>query len=57
MRLNWLKDAANADGTAMSEDERREAVDGMPYEEWKAKYQREASPEPFEAMKKVHPGH
>ena len=52
----WLKDAADAKGAAMTRDESREAVYGMPYEEWKAKYQREASAEQLDAMKKVHPG-
>jgi hypothetical protein len=54
---NWLKDAADANGAPMSKEESREAVYGMPYEEWKTKHQREASPEQSEAMKKVHPGH
>ena len=53
---NWLKDAADSKGLPMSKDESREAVYGMPYEEWKAKHQSEASPEQMEAMKKVHPG-
>src|SRR5215813_14731329 len=42
---NWLKDAADAGGVALSKDESREAVYGMPYETWKEKYQRPASPE------------
>ena len=42
---NWLKDAADAAGVAMSKDDSREAVYGMPYETWKAKHQREATPE------------
>ena len=54
---NWLKDAADAQGVALSKDESREAVYGMPYEDWKAKYQGAASPEQLAAMKKVHPGH
>jgi len=54
---NWLKDAADASGVALSRDESREAVYGMPYETWKEKYQRPASPEQIAAMKKVHPGH
>ena len=41
---NWLKEAADAGHVAMTKDESRELVYGMPYEEWKAKYQREASP-------------
>lgn len=55
---NWLKDAADAKGVALSKDESREAVYGMPYETWKAKYQGTATPEQVEAMKKVQPhGH
>ena len=52
---NWLKDAADAQGVAMSRDESREAIYGMPYESWKAKYQGPASPEQLAAMKKAHP--
>src|SRR5436309_14850375 len=40
---NWMKDAADAKGLAMTKDASREAVYGMPYEEWKAKFQNEAS--------------
>ena len=55
---NWMKDAADAKGVPLTKDESREAIYGMPYEEWKAKYQGQASPEQLEAMKKVHPhGH
>ena len=54
---NWLKDAADAQGVPLSKDESREAVYGMPYETWKAKYQGTATSEQIEAMKKVHPGH
>ncbi len=51
---NWLKDAADAKGLPMSKDESREAVYGMPFEEWKAKHQKEASPAQLDAMKKSH---
>jgi uncharacterized protein len=54
---NWMKDAADAKGVGLSRDESREAVYGMPYEEWKAKHQGAATPEQLAAMKKVHPGH
>jgi len=55
---NWLKEAADAQGVALSKDESREAVYGMPYETWKAKHQGTATPEQLETMKKVHPhGH
>jgi hypothetical protein len=54
---NWLKDAADEKGVAMTKDESREAVYGMPYEAWKSKYQGTASPEQMAALKKSHEGH
>ena len=42
---NWMKEAADAEGVAMSKEESRELIYGMPYEEWRKKYQREASQE------------
>ena len=54
---NWLKDAADDKGVALSKDESREAVYGMPYETWKAKHQSEATPAQAEALKKSHAGH
>src|ERR687883_86562 len=49
---NWMKEAADAIGVALSRDESREAVYGMPYDEWKAKYQKDASPEQKAAFDK-----
>ncbi len=49
---NWMKDAAGEKGVALSKDESREAVYGMPYEEWKKLYQREASAEQKAAFAK-----
>ena len=54
---NWLKEAADAKGAAMTKDESREAVYGMPYESWKVKRQGEATPEQLAAMKKNPGGH
>jgi hypothetical protein len=54
---NWLKEAADAQGVAMSKDDSREAVYGMPYEAWKAAHQREASPEQMRELQNSHPGH
>ena len=51
---NWLKDAADEKGVALTRDESREAVYGMSYETWKTKYQGTASPEQMAAMKKAH---
>src|SRR5437660_6064391 len=50
---NWMKDAADAKGVAMSKDESRKIVYGMPYDEWRAKYQKEASPEQKAALDKA----
>jgi uncharacterized protein len=49
---NWMKDAADAEGLPMSKDESRQLVYGMPYDEWRAKYQREATPEQRAAFDK-----
>ena len=54
---NWMKEEADAKGIAVSKDESREAVYGMPYEAWKAKYQGSATPEQLAAMKKAQSGH
>ena len=40
---NWMKDAADEKGLPMTKDESREIVYGMPYDEWRAKHQKEAS--------------
>jgi uncharacterized protein len=48
---NWMKDAADAAGVPMTKDASRELVYGMPYEDWKAKHQKEASSEQIAAMK------
>ena len=53
---NWMKEEADAKGMAVSKDESREAVYGMPYETWKSKYQGTASPEQLAAMKKAQAG-
>ena len=51
---NWMKEEADAKGVAVSRDESREAVYGMPYEDWKAKHQSEASPAQKAALEKSH---
>jgi len=40
----WYKAAADDKGLELSLDDAREVVYGMPYAEWKAQYQTEASP-------------
>lgn len=53
----WYLAAAKKRGVDMDYDEARRAVYGMPYEEWKPKYQTEASPaqqEKYEQTKPLH---
>ena len=50
----WYQEAANERGIEMSKDEGREAFYGMPFSEWKAKHQTEASPAAQEAFKESH---
>ena len=40
---NWYREAAEAEGLALSKDQSREIVYGMPYAEWQALSQTEAS--------------
>jgi hypothetical protein len=42
---NWMQDAAKAKGLDLTKDQAREHVYGMPFEQWKAQYQREATAE------------
>lgn len=42
---NWLVEAAAAKGEVLKKNVARAEIYGMPYEVWKALYQREASPE------------
>lgn len=41
----WLKAAADDNGVTLTLDQAREEVYGMPYADWKAQYQQEASAE------------
>jgi uncharacterized protein len=41
----WYRAAAEEKGVGMSDPEAREIVYGMPYDEWRKKYQKEASAE------------
>ena len=50
---NWYLDAANEKGLGLEKEDVREIVYGMPYSEWKDKYQSEASAEQVQAFKEV----
>ena len=51
---NWMKDAADATGVPLTKDQSREIVYGMPYDEWRARNQKEATPEQKAAFEKSH---
>lgn len=54
---NWYKDAADAQGVALTKDQSREHVYGMPYEDWKQRYQAEATDEQLKRLKEAEGGH
>jgi hypothetical protein len=54
---NWMKDAADAKGVPMTKEQSREIVYGMPYDEWRAKYQKEASAAQKAAFEKASQKH
>lgn len=51
----WYKAAADERGVELELEAAREAVYGMPYAEWKSRYQREASPEQLASFEKNKP--
>ena len=51
----WYGEAAAEQGVEMSKDEAREAFYGMPYGEWREKYQTEATDEQKAAFAKAAP--
>ncbi len=50
----WYQEAANERGIEMTKDEGREVFYGMPFSEWKAKYQTDASPDAKAAFDASH---
>ena len=53
----WYMAAAKEKGIELSYDEAREVVYGMPFEEWKKTYQKEASPEQLQKFEETKPLH
>jgi hypothetical protein len=54
---DWFREAAESAGQPIGKDAAREAIYGMPFAEWKAKYQSEATPEQlaaFDAAQRKH---
>lgn len=54
---DWYREAAEAAGQSMDKEQARERVYGMPFAQWKAKHQKDATPEQlaaFEATQNKH---
>ena len=54
---NWYQEAAAEKELDIYKSAARELVYGMPYEEWKTRYQSDASDEQKAKFKESHPGH
>ena len=52
---NWYQEAAAARGLTLAKNDAREIVYGMPYAEWQARYQMDATPEKRAAFEKNRP--
>ena len=55
---DWYREAAAERGVALDKEAARERIYGMPFAEWKALHQREATPAQlaaFEATQRAHP--
>lgn len=53
----WYQEAVAEQGGNLDKAEAREIVYGMPFDEWKAKYQIEATPQQQAAFEKAAPDH
>jgi hypothetical protein len=54
---NWYREAAEDRGIALSKDDSRAIIYGMPYAEWQTRYQTEAGPDKLAAFDKNRPQH
>jgi uncharacterized protein len=50
---DWYREAAEERGLAMSRDEARQFIYGEPFDDWKARHQREATPAQLDAFAKA----
>jgi hypothetical protein len=53
----WYRESAEERGIPLADPDAREIVYGMPFKEWQAKYQKEATAEQKAAFAKANPGH
>ena len=52
---NWYKDAANEKGIALDKLQAREIIYGMPFDEWRERYQTEATSDQKAAFERSKP--
>jgi hypothetical protein len=50
----WYREAAEAQGVTLSDAAARETVYGMPYDQWKAQYQKDSTPAQQAAFDATH---
>ncbi len=53
----WYREEAAEKGITIADPDAREIVYGMPYKEWQAKHQKQASAEQTAALAQSNPGH
>ncbi|TCZ52960.1 DUF1244 domain-containing protein [Roseicella aquatilis] len=53
----WYREGAEARGIALADPDAREIIYGMPYKEWQARHQTEATPEQKARFAAANPGH
>jgi hypothetical protein len=54
---DWYREAATERGIEMGKDQAREIVYGMPFAEWKARHQKDATPEQLAAFEAAQTRH
>ena len=53
----WYQEAATEKGLDLGKEDAREIIYGMPYSEWRDKYQKEASQESLDRFEETKPQH
>jgi len=53
----WYREGAAEQGLTLADPDAREIVYGMPYKEWQAQFQKDASPEQKARFAASNPGH
>jgi uncharacterized protein len=54
---DWYREAAEAAGQPMDKEQARERIYGMPFAQWKAKHQKNATPEQLAAFEAAQSRH